>query len=43
MGGGLTVCNLEMYSSTLDHPNDVRTTIIQRLEKHKSARLVKQV
>jgi len=28
--------NLETYRSSLDQPNDVRTTIIQRLLKHES-------
>lgn len=41
--GFLAIYNLEMYTSTLDQPNDVRTPIIQRLEKHESVRLVKQV
>lgn len=41
--GLLGICNVEACSSMLGQPNDVRTTIIQTLDKHEGARLLKQL
>lgn len=41
--GLLGICDVEACSSMLDQPHDVRTTIIQTLDKHEGARLLKQL